>query len=174
MPAKTLRSYHVGVAAEAFAAGMFAQAGCDVLVQYGANQPEYDLVITRGKSVRHISVKGSQDSGWGLIQNYKSSERGYHDAADAWAANHVLRDLIYCFVQFADVKLGECPRVYLATIDDVLFRHKQSRNGLGSTILYENRCYTRARRRGAPPECRTLGDLPTNVWISFYRSSNTR
>jgi hypothetical protein len=29
---KTMRQYHVGVAAEAFAAGLFAQAGCDVLV----------------------------------------------------------------------------------------------------------------------------------------------
>jgi hypothetical protein len=43
---KTMRQYHVGVAAEAFAAGLFAQAGCDVLVQYGANQPLYDRINT--------------------------------------------------------------------------------------------------------------------------------
>lgn len=145
---KAIRSYHVGVAAEAFAAGFFAQAGCDVLVQYGANQPEYDLVVTRGKVARHISVKGSQDTGWGLIQNYKSVERGYHAAADAWAASHVIPDLIYCFVQFASVKLGDCPRVYLATIDEVLQRHKESRNGLGSTILYEDHCYARGEAKG--------------------------
>jgi hypothetical protein len=53
--------YHVGVAAEAFASGLFAQAGCDVLVQYGANQPLYDLMITRGGVAIHISVKGSQE-----------------------------------------------------------------------------------------------------------------
>ncbi len=33
-------SYHVAVAAEAFAAGLFARCGLDVSVQYGANQPE--------------------------------------------------------------------------------------------------------------------------------------
>jgi hypothetical protein len=68
---KTMRQYHVGVATEAFAAGLFAHAGCDVLVQYGANQPEYDLMITRAGQAFSVSVKGSQDGGWGLIQSYK-------------------------------------------------------------------------------------------------------
>jgi hypothetical protein len=45
--ASRLSPFHVGVAAEAFAAGMFAQAGYDVSVQYGANQPEYDLLVSR-------------------------------------------------------------------------------------------------------------------------------
>jgi|TARA_B100001971_G_C17796869_1_gene337375 hypothetical protein len=36
---------YVGVAAEAFAAGLLAYAECDVSVQYGANQPGYDLII---------------------------------------------------------------------------------------------------------------------------------
>ena len=145
---KVIRSYHVGVAAEAFAAGAFAQAGCDVLVQYGANQPEYDLMVTRGGNALHVSVKGSQDSGWGLIQNYKSAERGYHSAADSWAASHSIPGLIYCFVQFAGVSLGQVPRMYLATIDEVKARHKESRNGLGSTILYENRCYAKGEAKG--------------------------
>lgn len=79
---KTMRQYHVGLAAEAFAAGLFAQAGYDVLVQYGANQPLYDLMITRGGQAIHVSVKGSQDGGWGLIQNFKRG-REYHAAADA-------------------------------------------------------------------------------------------
>lgn len=51
---KTMTQYHVAVAAEAFAAGLFAQAGWDVLVQYGANQPQYDLVITRGGFAVHV------------------------------------------------------------------------------------------------------------------------
>ena len=42
-----MKQFHVAIAAEAFAAGLFAQAGCDVLVQYGANQPHYDLMVTR-------------------------------------------------------------------------------------------------------------------------------
>ena len=54
-------SFHCGVAAEAFAAAQFARFGYDVSVQYGANQPEYDLVIVRGDLALKISVKGSQD-----------------------------------------------------------------------------------------------------------------
>lgn len=41
-------SWHVGIAAEAFAAAQFTRFGVDVSVQYGANQPEYDLIATRG------------------------------------------------------------------------------------------------------------------------------
>jgi len=54
-----MKSWHVGIAAEAFAAGMFARCGYDVSVQYGANQPEYDLMIASGEKVLKISVKGS-------------------------------------------------------------------------------------------------------------------
>ena len=54
-------SWHVGVAAEAFAAGLFARCGLDVSVQYGANQPEYDLLVVRGDAVLKVSVKGSKD-----------------------------------------------------------------------------------------------------------------
>lgn len=144
---KAMLPYHVGVAAEAFAAGLFAQAGCDVLVQYGANQPLYDLMITRGGLAIHVSVKGSQDGGWGLIQNYKRG-RDYHEAADAWIATHRNQDIIYCLVQFQDVPLGECPRVYLATVSEIAERHKESRNGLGETILWENRCYKKGLAKG--------------------------
>jgi hypothetical protein len=59
-------SFHIGVAAEAFAAGLFARCGLDVSVQYGANQPEYDLAIVKGDKLLKISVKGSQDASWGL------------------------------------------------------------------------------------------------------------
>ena len=38
-----MSSWHVGIAAKAFAVGMFARCGYDVSVQYGANQPEYAL-----------------------------------------------------------------------------------------------------------------------------------
>ena len=44
---KKVSSWHVGIAAEAFAAAQFARFGIDVSVQYGANQPEYDLIATR-------------------------------------------------------------------------------------------------------------------------------
>jgi hypothetical protein len=38
----------LATAAEAFAAAQFARFGYDVSVQRGANQPEYDLLVTEG------------------------------------------------------------------------------------------------------------------------------
>ena len=43
-----MTSWHVGVAGEAFAAGQFTRFAYDVSVQYGANQPEYDLLAVDG------------------------------------------------------------------------------------------------------------------------------
>ena len=54
------------IAAEAYAASLLAQGGYDVLVQYGAIQPHYDLVANNGSIFLPISVKGSQDGGWML------------------------------------------------------------------------------------------------------------
>ena len=47
----TFSSWHVGVAAEAYAAALFARCGYDVSVQYGANQPEYDLIAVSVNSI---------------------------------------------------------------------------------------------------------------------------
>ena len=63
-------SWHVSVAAESITAALFAQCGYDVSVQYGANQPQYDLIVAKGKRLLKISVKGSQDGGWGLSQSF--------------------------------------------------------------------------------------------------------
>jgi len=41
-------NWQVATAAEAIAAAQFARLGYDVSVQYGANQPEYDLIISMG------------------------------------------------------------------------------------------------------------------------------
>ena len=75
-----MTSWHVGVAAEAFAAAQFARLTYDVSVQYGANQPEYDLIAVSGEKMLKISVKGSQDGSWGLTQSLKKG-RSYHEAA---------------------------------------------------------------------------------------------
>ena len=74
-------SWQVATAAEAFAAAQFARCGWDVSVQYGANQPEYDLVAVDGERVLKVSVKGSQDGKWGLTQSYIENA-DYHGAAD--------------------------------------------------------------------------------------------
>jgi len=61
--ADSFSAWHVGVAAEAIAAALFARCGLDVSVQYGANQPEYDLMVARDERIIKVSVKGSKDGG---------------------------------------------------------------------------------------------------------------
>jgi Holliday junction resolvase-like predicted endonuclease len=142
-----MKAFHVGVAAEAFAAGLLAQAGCDVSVQYGANQPDYDLIATRGDRFLKVSVKGSQDLGWGLVQNYKAG-RTYAAAIDAWVADqnpHV----VFCLVQFGGVQLGDAPRAYLATASEIARQLKSCRKGHGTTILYESHEYRSGVAAGA-------------------------
>ena len=138
--------FHIGVAAEAFAAGLFAQCGLDVSVQYGANQPEYDLAVVKGDKLLKVSVKGSQKGSWGLTQSYLK-DANYQAAADAWLRRHKPRTVI-CLVQFKGVALGEAPRVYLATPKEIATRLKETAKGHGDTILYENHRWT-ARAIGA-------------------------
>jgi hypothetical protein len=137
---KTISSYHVGVSAEAFVAAQFARCDCDVLVQYGANQPEYDLVISRGLKLIKVSVKGSQDGGWGLTQSYLK-EANYYQAVDHWLAKHGIA-ILFCFVQFKGISLSELPRLYLAWPQEVAKRLKESAAGRGETILYEEKVWS--------------------------------
>lgn len=130
-----MNQWQVSVAAEAITAALFARAGYDVSVQYGANQPEYDLMVAKGHKMLKISVKGSQDGGWGLTQSYISNAN-YHAAADAWCNKHKARTVV-CLVQFKDVGITEMPRVYLATPQEIAEHLKVSANGRGETILYE-------------------------------------
>jgi hypothetical protein len=65
-----ISSFQIAVAAEAFAAGLFARCGLDVSVQYGANQPEYDLIVAKAERMLKVSVKGSQDGSWGLTMSH--------------------------------------------------------------------------------------------------------
>jgi hypothetical protein len=129
-------SWHVGVAAEAIAAALFARCGLDVSVQYGANQPEYDLIIASGEQMLKVSVKGSKDGSWGLTQSYLK-EADYQGAIKAWLSRHRPKT-IFCFVQFKGVAEEQMPRVYLATPLEVAERLKSTAKGRGDTILYEN------------------------------------
>ena len=45
-----------------------------------------------------ISVKGSQDGGWGLTQSYKKG-CDYHEAIRKWLGSHH-KKTIFCLVQF--------------------------------------------------------------------------
>lgn len=129
-------SWHVATAAEAFAAAQFSRCGWDISVQYGANQPEYDLVAVDGEKTMKISVKGSKDGAWGLTQSYLKNAK-YHDAIDIWLARHS-NNTIFCLVQFKGTTIDELPHLYLATPSEIADRLKQSAAGRGETILYEN------------------------------------
>lgn len=133
---KAVSSWHIGIAAEAFVAAQFARYGIDVSVQYGANQPEYDLIATKGDHMLKISVKGSQDGSWGLTQKYKKQGTNYHDAIDEWLKAHGEKT-VFCLVQFMGVDNSELPRMYLATPAEIAKQMKASRAGHGDTILYE-------------------------------------
>jgi Holliday junction resolvase-like predicted endonuclease len=143
-----MKPFHVSVSAEAFAAALFAQAGFDVSVQYGANQPEYDLIVAKDIDLIKVSVKGSQDGGWGLAQSYKEKGNTYHDAIDLWKKDHKGKDTIYCLVQFANVNLGEMPRMYLATVSEIAKHLKTQHNGDGYCSLRENHTYKTGGAKG--------------------------
>ena len=136
-------SWQVGTAAEAFAAAQIARCGWDISVQYGANQPEYDLVAVDGDRMLKISVKGSQDGSWGLTQSQltKIKNADYHGAADMWLAKHS-KKTIFCLVQFKGVPVDALPRMYLATPLEIAERLKASAAGRGDTILYEEKKWT--------------------------------
>ncbi len=138
--------HQVSVAAEAFAACLFAQARFDVLIQYGANQPDYDLVAMRNSKAVRISVKGTQWRGWGLIQNYKKG-RSYHEAADAWL-RHQPKDVIFCLVTFGKVHRYSTPRCYLARAREIAKHHKSARFGAGETTLWEDETPSRGIGKG--------------------------
>jgi Holliday junction resolvase-like predicted endonuclease len=145
---KQFTSWHVGVAAEAIAAALFARCGYDVSVQYGANQPEYDLLVVKHGLILKVSVKGSQDGSWGLCQSHlKPKSAAYHDAIDSWLKGHK-RGTILCFVQFHGVAITGMPRVYLATPDEVALRLHETAKKRGDTILYERHSWS-PRAHGA-------------------------
>jgi Holliday junction resolvase-like predicted endonuclease len=128
-------AWHIGIAAEALAAAQFARCGFDVSVQYGAHQPEYDLVAVQGDRVLKVSVKGSQDGSWGLTQSFLKQAK-YQEAIDGWLLRHRPRTVL-CFVQFKGVALDQMPRMYLATPAEVAQRLRETARGRGDTILYE-------------------------------------
>lgn len=133
-------SWQVATAAEAFCAAQFARCGWDVSVQYGANQPEYDIVAVNGDHLLKISVKGSQDGGWGLTQSFIENA-DYQGAADKWLSRHGKRTL-FCFVQFKNTSVAELPRMYLATPREIADWLKKAAKGRGDGILYEKHVWT--------------------------------
>ncbi|MDB5821464.1 MAG: hypothetical protein JWR21_168 [Herminiimonas sp.] len=150
------------MAAEAFAAGLFARCAVNVSVQYGANQPEYDLLVERDDKVLKVSVKGSQDGSWGLTQSLLK-DADYHRAIDLWLGRHSVHT-VFCLVQFKNVPLAELPRVYLVKPVDIAQRLRETAAGRGDTILYEDHTWG-VRAHGAG----TIERLPSTWKFSKCR-----
>ena len=129
-------SRNIGVAAEAAAALQFARCGFDVSVQYGANQPEYDLIVAKHDLLLKVSVKGSQDGSWGLTQSFLNGA-DYHGAIQKWFERHGALTAL-CLVQFKGVALNDLPRIYLASPREIAQRLRETAKGRGDTILYES------------------------------------
>jgi Holliday junction resolvase-like predicted endonuclease len=125
------------IAAESFSASLLAQAGYDVLVQYGANQPHYDLVAVREKRILLVSVKGSQDGGWMIASRYVRDGVMYQEAITKWLETQ-RDDLVFFLVQFQNVELGQAPRVYIARPIEIAESLRSHRNGQGHGALQEN------------------------------------
>jgi Holliday junction resolvase-like predicted endonuclease len=134
-------SSQVATAAEAFAAAQFARYGWDVSVQYGANQPEYDLVAVDGDKMLKVSVKGSRDGAWGLTQSLLK-DANYHGAVDTWLKKHTNKTVL-CLVQFKDVALDQLPRMYLARPSEIAAWLKTAAGGRGDTIVYEQHVWSK-------------------------------
>ena len=125
------------IAAESFTASLLAQAGYDVLVQYGANQPHYDLVAVKNQRILLVSVKGSQDGGWMLASRFVKQGVGYHQAIDKWLERQ-RQDLVFVLVQFQGVSIGEAPRAYVARPSEIAEQLRAHRNGQGHGALQED------------------------------------
>lgn len=126
------------IAAESYTACLLAQSGYDVLVQYGANQPHYDLMAVKGEDRKlPISVKGSQDGGWMLAVRYLEPGVNYLAAIEKWLSAQ-RNDLIYVFVAFLQVPLGEAPRVYVARPPEIAAHLRLQSSGKGRAVLRED------------------------------------
>jgi hypothetical protein len=125
------------IAAESYTACLLAQAGYDVLIQYGANQPHYDLVAVKGNRMLPISVKGSQDGGWMLAVRYLRVGVSCHAAIDQWLSSQ-RDDVVYVFVQFMDVLIGQAPRVFVARPQEIASHMKAQCFGRGRASLQED------------------------------------
>lgn len=142
------------IAAESYSASLLAQSGYDVLVQYGANQPHYDLVAVKEQRILLLSIKGSQDGGWPLAVSFKNSSRTYHQAIDAWCSKQ-RDDVIFILVQFLDIPLGVAPRVYVTRPPAIAAYMKTQCCGKGHGSLSEDwlRDHPKAKRSDIlPPE----------------------
>ena len=150
MPQK-MEKRHCEIAAESYAAYSLSRAGYNVFVQYGANQPGYDLAAMKDDRSLRISVKGSQNRGW-LLAPY-TPNLGYHGAIDQWLSKQG-KDIVFFFVQFSCVAFDEMPRVYVARPPEIAAHLKKQNHGKGNGSLAEDylKSHPRSKRNDKIPE----------------------
>jgi hypothetical protein len=135
---RPMTSRQCEIAAESYAACLLAQSGYDVLVQYGANQPHYDLMAVKGENRKlPISVKGSQDGGWMLAVKYLKPGVNYLAAIDKWLSVQ-RNDVVYLFVSFLQVALCDAPRVFIARPKEIASHLRLQSSGKGRAVLRED------------------------------------
>jgi hypothetical protein len=139
-----MNKHQVSVAAESQTAAVFAQAGYSVFVQYGANQPGYDLAVTDDEKTVLVSVKGSQNGGW--ILTSKKEDGTYESALAQWKLKN--SRYLFCFVQYQDVALGSMPRIYLANGKEVAAHLQTGAWGKINLSLIESKTLTRGTKKG--------------------------
>ena len=149
------------IAAESYTASILAQCGYDVLVQYGANQPHYDLVAVKGDRFLPISVKGSQDGGWMLAVKYVQPGVDYLQAIEKWLAAQ-RQDNIFIFVQYMGVPINGLPRVYIARPTEIATHMRTQCAGRGHGALHED--YRRDHPRSKYDHA-----VPTSWQFSYER-----
>jgi Holliday junction resolvase-like predicted endonuclease len=141
-------SRNVGIASEAYAAAVLAQADYNVSIQYGPNQVGYDLIAEKNGKTACISVKGNKDGGWPLTASYKGMSP--KDKARIWLEDH--RGLIFFLVQFKSVRLGEMPRIYVANAQELHAQIIAQKSGHGDTVLKEKHIWRSGMAEGTTDE----------------------
>lgn len=143
-----MKRYHVSVAAESCAAAAFARAGYEVSVQYGANQPGYDLVAVKDARTLKVSVKGSQDGGWVVHGPFKKKNVSYRQALDAWFAKQP-EAVVMFYVQFEAIPFAVPPRMYVARAREVYEHMLTTRAGHIAGCLYETYTFKKGVGKGS-------------------------
>jgi hypothetical protein len=136
-------AWQITVGAEGIAAAQFARCGFDVTVQSGRDKPWYDLMLAKAGNLLKVSVAGSDDGRWALIQTYlkraadvSRRRTDFHQGIDQWLA-HLGTRAMCCLVQFQGVGIHELPRIYVASPQEVANTLRDSVERLTSPLLHE-------------------------------------
>jgi hypothetical protein len=129
------------MAAENVAAAQFALYGFDVLEQAGRSCSAYDLGVAKAGGMLKLTVHGSIQGFWNLIDPYldttvPATHADLHRAIDLWLEQHSAR-ITCCLVQFTSENLNQTPRLYLASAHEIAEKLHETIEQLGDTALYE-------------------------------------